>query len=742
MVKKPLKPAWRCPAFRVVLPVGLTVILFIFSNFFIILPFLKNTLMASKREMIRELTNTTWQLLNEYDQRVKTGELSLAEAQERAKTRIRGLRYGADGKEYFWINDMQPQIVMHPYLTELEGQDVSTYADPSGKYMFMEFVETVRKNEAGYVDYMWQWKDDPTRIVPKLSYIRGFEPWGWIIGTGVYIEDVDSEIANITQKLTRIFTGILVLLGVLSTYIIWQADKVEEKRLRAEESLRVSEEKFRAIFNSTFQFIGLLRPDGVVLEVNQTALDFVGARQVDVTGRPLWETPWWTTASAIQQKLKTAVAACAGGEFIRFETEHTGRDGQLIIVDFSLKPITDDAGKVVQFVAEGRDVTKRKRAEDTLRESEERHRSIVQSLSDIVWLVDEDTRIKYVTASCTGQLGYDEKDLLGKKGIELVHPEDLPGIKQVFGTVLADENLFQPTEFRLRHADDRWIQIEALGKNMLAHPAVQGIVLTTRDITERKQAEAEIRKLNEELEQRVIERTAQLEAANKEMETFAYSVSHDLRTPLRSINGFSQALLEDYSDVLDTTGQDYLHRVRAASQRMGQLIDDLLQLSHLMRVEMRWKPVDLSALAAGIMAELRQTEPERQVEFISQPEMIARGDERLLRVVLANLLGNAWKFTGQQVQARIEFGPTQANSQTAFFVRDNGVGFDMAYVNKLFGAFQRLHRATEFGGTGIGLATVQRIIDRHGGQVWAEAAVNQGAMFYFTLSGDIAEKKD
>ncbi len=243
----------------------------------------------------------------------------------------------------------------------------------------------------------------------------------------------------------------------------------------------------------------------------------------------------------------------------------------------------------------------------------------------------------------------------------------------------------------------------------------------------------EIRQLNLELEDRVAARTAQLAAANKELEAFAYSISHDLRAPLRGINGFSQVLLEDYHHLLDATGQDHLHRIRAASQRMGQLIDDLLQLSRLMRVEIVHEPVDLSSLAREIAENLRHTQPDRQAEFVIKSGVKVTGDERLLRVVLENLLHNAWKFTGKQEQAAIEFGETKIDGQTVYFVRDNGAGFDMAYADKLFGAFQRLHAATEFEGTGIGLATVQRIILRHGGRVWAEGAVNRGATFYFKL---------
>lgn len=250
------------------------------------------------------------------------------------------------------------------------------------------------------------------------------------------------------------------------------------------------------------------------------------------------------------------------------------------------------------------------------------------------------------------------------------------------------------------------------------------------EVMERQQAQQAVQALNQELRKTIIE----LEVVNQELEAFSYSVSHDLRAPLRSIDGFSQALLEDCYDGLDFSGKDYLRRIRSATQRMGQLIDDLLKLSRVTRSEMHLESVDLSLLANRICTELQHNQPERQVKFEIQADLTAKGDPPLLQVLLENLLSNAWKFTSKKIQTQIEFGEmSQSGEIPVYFVRDNGAGFDMTYADKLFAPFQRLHRMNEFPGNGIGLATVQRIVRRHGGRAWAQGTVDRGATFYFTL---------
>jgi signal transduction histidine kinase len=324
------------------------------------------------------------------------------------------------------------------------------------------------------------------------------------------------------------------------------------------------------------------------------------------------------------------------------------------------------------------------------------------------------------------------------RGVELFVPAPARTLVGAGGTPGADHGSPAPLD-RSPGLPDRRPDLPGRYLNLAADPSrdaggrVDGVLVHAVDVTEQVRARQELQELNAELERRVAQRTAELSSAVQELEAFSYSVSHDLRAPLRTIDGFSQALLEDFGDRLDAASQEDLQRIRGASQRMGQLIDDLLRLSRVTRGDMLIGLVDLSAIAREVAAELQRSKPDRPVTWVIADDLIADGDARLLRVVLENLLGNCWKFTMPKDQPRIEFGRTLVEGVPTYFVCDNGVGFDMAYANKLFGAFQRLHSVTEFEGTGIGLATVRRIIRRHGGQVWGEGMVDAGATFYFTL---------
>jgi len=496
------------------------------------------------------------------------------------------------------------------------------------------------------------------------------------------------------------------------------------ERQRVQHALRTREERLRLLVGSVRDYaIYMLDPDGRVASWNAGAQQIKGYTAEEIVGRHFscFYPPEAVAAGAPEANLHAA------RETGRFEEEgwRIRKDGSRFWADDVISAVGDDRGMLTGFAKVTRDLTERRRVEEALRTSEERFRTLALTAQDAIISADSPGRITYFNPAAERIFGYAAAEVNGEP-LTVLMPEQFraahcAGLARYLKTGQAHV-VGHTVELMGRRKDGREFPIELSLASWKrgGDVAFTGII---RDITERKQIDVALR-----------ERTTQLEAANQELEAFSYSVSHDLRAPLRSLDGFSQALLEDCSDRLDAQGKEYLQRVRTASQRMAKLIDDLLDLSRVTRSEMRVESVDLSALARGIAAELQRREPARTMEFEIAPKLVARGDEGLLRVVLENLLGNAWKFTGKRPRARIELGVTQHDGRPAYFVRDDGAGFEMTYAGKLFGAFQRLHGATEFEGTGIGLATVQRIIHRHGGRVWADAAPDRGATFYFTLS--------
>jgi PAS domain S-box-containing protein len=414
-----------------------------------------------------------------------------------------------------------------------------------------------------------------------------------------------------------------------------------------------------------------------------------------------------------------------------FVRNHHVPEGQHVRV--SASPVRDREGRTLGALALVRDISSERQAEAERRRTEQRFRLLVETAQEGIWTIDTEARTTYANRYLAEMLGYTPEEMMGMHLFSFMDEE---------GRALAVHNLerrhqgvSEVQDFKYIRKDGRpiWVLLSTSPIHDENGRYVGALAMVT-DITRRREAEEQVRRLNEGLERRVAERTAQLEFSNRELEAFAYSVAHDLRAPLRSISSFSQALAEDCADRLDADGLDYLRRIRAAAGRMAELIDGILALSRVNRTEMVEQACDLSAMARSVVEQLRRWQPERPLKLTVQEGLMDRGDPRLMRGLLENLLGNAWKFTRPRPVAEIEFGALEGpGGARTYYVRDNGAGFDMAYQEKLFGVFQRLHTQTEFEGNGVGLATVQRIVHRHGGRVWAEGQVDRGATFFFTL---------
>lgn len=407
--------------------------------------------------------------------------------------------------------------------------------------------------------------------------------------------------------------------------------------------------------------------------------------------------------------------------------------GVLAVMSHGTLHFSDELAAVMAiFAARAGAELERQRAEATLRRSEEKFLRIFQSSPIPIVLLNLDGRIREVNDAGCQLWSSSAQEMIGKTSLELGFWQAEEERERWKERLLRDGRaLGKELRVLTPGGQPRWLLVSSEIISLSNGPVVLSFLV---DVTERKRSEEALARINDELELRVRQRTAELTSANRELETFAYSVSHDLRAPLRSIDGFSQILLTDYQDRLDEEGQSHLRRVRRAAQRMGAIIDDLLQLSRVTRQEMRRQPVDLAQMAREILDDLQNTTPERKVLGTVQADCCpAHGDAVLLRILLENLLGNAWKYTAHAQESRIEFGCDNSAGACTWFVRDNGVGFDMAHAERLFRPFERLHHIHEFEGTGIGLASAARIVHRHGGRIDAKALPGEGATFHFTL---------
>lgn len=519
--------------------------------------------------------------------------------------------------------------------------------------------------------------------------------------------------------------------AALEAGVLGRAKMVQE----ANRLLDSERRHLRLLFEQAPSFMCFLRGREHVFElVNPAYGQLVGQRQL--VGKPVREAlPEVVEQGFIElldQVFSTGEPFIGRGVRVSLQ-RHAGAPLEEAYLDFIYQPILGGDGAVSGIFVQGHDITEQKRVEAALKESEARFRNMADHAPVMLWVTDPSGACTYLSKGWYEFTGQTEETGLGFGWLAATHPDDVKRAEAIFLSANAKQAPFQ-FEYRIRRKDGeyRWA-IDSASPRYSPSGEYLGYIGSVTDITERKRAEEEMRRFNQQLERRVQERTAALLEANKELESFSYSVSHDLRAPLRHIMGFAQLLESRSGANLDATARRHVKTIADAARQGGKLVDDLLEFSRMGRAELKKAPVSLRELVEEVQRELAPEAEGRKVQWRVGTLPEVQADPALLRLVLKNLLANALKYSRPREEAVIEVGASEGEGETEVFVRDNGVGFEMQYVDKLFGVFQRLHRPEQFEGTGIGLANVRRIIARHGGRTWAEGAVEQGATFHFTL---------
>ncbi len=533
--------------------------------------------------------------------------------------------------------------------------------------------------------------------------------------------------------------GFVIVTGMLFTFILYR--KLMEIG-RTQQSLQEHMESYRMLFAYNPEPMWIYDPVTLhFVEVNEAAIRTYGYTRTELLSMHVADICLPEDVQSAPLSSKTI----ADPRIERIE-RHLWKDRSVRNVSTISTNILFLGQKLCLTLAN--DVTEKYLAEEELRRSECKFRDVLNNSIDVIYELDSETgKYNYVSPSAVKLLLVSPDELMQygtQRLFDRIRDDDRQLAEQHIQKLMDpayEEQTALSVEYRLESpGEECWVrETSTVVSDRSGNTKV--IVGSIRDVTAQKRNEKAISELNEELELRVQERTNQLkamngelEAMNSELEAFSYSVSHDLQAPLRSIGGFSKILVEDYKDRLDERGTDYLERIQSGGRRMGLLINALLDLSHVTRSALHRTNIDISSMATAIIEDLRALQPQRRVQFHTQPGILISADAGMIRIVMENLINNAWKFTAPREETRIELFSLTEDNRTVYGIRDNGVGFDMDYAGKLFTPFQRLHAANDFEGTGIGLATVRRIINRHGGKIWAVSAVDLGATFYFTLS--------
>jgi PAS domain S-box-containing protein len=613
-----------------------------------------------------------------------------------------GISYMADKVKYYAFNDITEQDRFVPALRMIE--EVAATGKPKWLNNCQddpEFIRRFKDIELG----VWACIEIPVVMNKRVECV-----------IELFSDQLLPDDSRLTDKLSMIGYQIGLVL----------------ERMQSKRALIKSQKKLKKIYDSTNDAI-LLTDGDFILDCNQKTLNFLNSEGINIDKLPINDLIMALNGSSdlTLNKVKKIIREATSNTLLNLEWIIETKNKKTIYTEIDLSPIVFENVNHLLIIL--RDVTARKKADKLIRKNVELFRQLFNNSPAGIVMMNSDWQVIEINRSFTEIFGYTLKEIKGKHLDDFFVPEDQKAVDRVYTSLTLNGNSFRVEAERF-HKNGSVKHVVFGGGSVIIENELNAIFGVYVDITDRKWAEKEVIELNEDLEQKIDERTKQLQVAKKELEAFSYSVSHDLRAPLRSINGFSQALQENYEQRLDDTGKDYLERIIRATQKMSNLIDQLISLAKVSRATLKVKDVNLSAITENIMNQLKISDPERDVTVKIEQDIIDRADPALIEIVLQNLLENAWKYSSKEKNAIIEFGKTSSSGLKGYFVRDNGVGFDDRYEEKLFIAFQRLHSDNEFEGTGIGLATVKRIIEHHNGIVTAKSKVNEGTTFYFTLN--------
>lgn len=587
-----------------------------------------------------------------------------------------------DGSRFFRY--VSPKLKQYFGLAPEEMDKIAEYIHPEDKAAWQTSINAANENGT------------PWFFEGRLLYPDGTIKW-WR----------GSSVMSLKNEEGRIYNGIMI-------------DITEQKQI--EEKIASSQKRFEAIFNSQYQFMGVMTPDGILIEVNETALNFAGLQSSDVIGKPFWECFWWTISESAKLQLKQAIPKAARGEFIRYETDVLGKGAVIATIDFSIKPVFDDNGEVILLISEGRDVTQKKLLEQKSREQEEQIRLFVRHTPAAIAMFDDNMRYMVVSDRWYKDYGLVGENIIGKSHYE-IFPEisDMPEWKAIHKHSLAGSVIVREQDpFPRKDGSMHWLRWE-LHPWKTSNNKIGGLIMFTEDITGRMKAQDNLKKLNQ-----------QLTESNKELEQFAYVASHDLQEPLRMVSSFLQLLEKKYRSQLDEAALQYIHFAVDGSDRMKTLINDLLRFSRVGTSTDEIVPVDCNDIVANVIKVYDQKIRENNaiVEISGLP--VVKANKTQVEQLFQNLIGNALKYRGKETP-HIEVGCEEDEALWRFYVKDNGIGIDPRFYDKVFVIFQRLHGKGEYGGTGIGLAICKKIVERHGGKIWIESVLEKGSVFYFSM---------